>query len=86
MFNINTKNISYNTKDIDGYIKKYVENSNDFYNELSKLSSYWKGYDFDSFNRKILKQMENDLIISEGLNKLNSVYKRIEYIYEEGCK
>lgn len=83
MLNINTRNIDYNTTAIDGYVKEYIENSNEFYNELSKLSSYWKGYDFDNFNKKLLKQMENDMIMSQEISKFNNLYKNIGYIYDE---
>ena len=83
MIKVDTKVIDYNTNDNDNFIKKYIDNNNEFYNDLSKLSSYWKGYDFDAFSRKMLKQRENDMIISEELSKFNNVYKDIKYIYEE---
>ena len=83
MIEIDTKNIGHNINDIDNNIKKYIENSNDFYNELSKLSSYWKGYDYDNYSRKILKQMENDLVVTDRLKEFNNIYKNIQNIYEE---
>lgn len=83
MLSVDTKKISSEVNNLDKYIREYRNNSYDIYNEISKLSSYWKDKNETIFEDKIVKQKESNLLILEKLESISSFYKIVEDIYNK---
>lgn len=80
---IDTKNISLETQNLDNYIKEYDDNIYDIFFELNKLNNYWKGQEFDSFEKNVSAQKFNNQLILENLHKYSALYKKVDTIYTQ---
>lgn len=84
--NVNTKNIDSEVQNLDRYISAYKKNSAEIFNEISKISSYWKDNNQVVFENKIIRQKDNNYQLVSGLEKMSSFYKAVSEKYNEKVK
>ena len=80
---VDTKKINENIVELDKEIKNYSDNSYNIFFELSKLDSYWKGDNKNSFDDKIVKEKANNLVILDELEKMSNFYKNVQNLYDK---
>lgn len=80
---VNTDMIEETIKKLDMSIKKYEDNSYDFFYELSKLDSYWKDDNYLLFNEKLKVNKNDNLQIIENLEKISNFYKYAENAFQK---
>lgn len=81
--NVDTEKINDECEKLLEYINNYEENNNNFFYELSKLTTYWNDGNTQTFLEKKNRQQLESLLIIENLKKISFFYSDVVMMYEK---
>ena len=81
--NVDTEKINDECEKLLEYINNYEENNNNFFYELSKLTTYWNDGNTQTFLEKKNRQQLESLLIIENLKKISFLYSDVVMMYEK---
>ena len=80
---VDTKKISEEVKDFDGYVKRYEDNNADFFYELGKLDNYFLDENINLVRDRAIKDKNSNSQVLDALREVSNFYKQVINIYDK---